>query len=46
MALDGAGRIFVAANAAYRSLVGREDLVGHSLQSVFPEAEGQQLLGL
>ncbi|MCW2933843.1 MAG: rsbU [Actinomycetia bacterium] len=46
VALDGPDRIFVAANAAYRWMVGREDLVGHSLQSVFPEAEGQQLLEL
>ncbi len=44
VALDGPGRIFVAANAAYRSMTGRQDLVGHSLQSVFPEAEGQRLL--
>ncbi|HEY6789069.1 MAG TPA: SpoIIE family protein phosphatase [Trebonia sp.] len=46
VALDGPGRIFVAANAAYRFMAGRDDLVGKALQSVFPEAGGQQLLEL
>jgi len=44
--LDGPGRVVVAANAAYRSMTGRHDLVGNSLQSVFPEAAGQQLFEL
>jgi anti-anti-sigma factor len=34
---------FVAANAAYRAFVGRDDLIGKTLREAFPELAGQQI---
>lgn len=35
----------VAANAAYRRFVGRQDVLGRRMRDVLPEIVGQQLLG-
>jgi PAS domain S-box-containing protein len=45
-ALEGADHRFVAANAAYRTMVGRTELVGRLLRDVMPELAAQQLFEL
>lgn len=39
--LEGRDHVFQLANAAYRTLVGREDLIGHPVARVLPEVVGQ-----
>ncbi|MDF8264839.1 SpoIIE family protein phosphatase [Luteipulveratus flavus] len=41
VALDGPEHRFVAANAAYRAIVGRADVIGRSVREVTPEVSGQ-----
>lgn len=43
VAMDGPEHTFVAANAAYRAIVGREDIIGKPARDVAPEVAGQQL---
>ncbi|WP_442901990.1 SpoIIE family protein phosphatase [Geodermatophilus sp. FMUSA9-8] len=43
-AFAGPEQRFVAANAAYRAMIGKPDLVGLPAREAVPEAEGQQLL--
>ncbi len=40
---DGPEHTFVAANAAYRALLGRSDFIGRRLRDLMPEIEGQQI---
>jgi len=41
MAVEGPRLTIVAANSAYRTVVGRPDLIGRDLADVFPELAGQ-----
>ncbi|MDN5751440.1 MAG: SpoIIE family protein phosphatase, partial [Pseudonocardia sp.] len=41
--LEGPEHRFVAANAAYRAMVGRQDIIGMPVREAFPELLGQQL---
>lgn len=43
VALEGAGHRFVAANRAYRTFVGRSDVIGRPVREILPEVEGQEL---
>ncbi len=43
LALAGPEHLIVAANAAYRAVAGRAQLVGRTLAEAFPEIRGQQL---
>lgn len=43
LGLEGPQHRIVAANAAYRDLVGRTELVGRTMAEVFPEIAGQQI---
>ncbi|MFA1538269.1 SpoIIE family protein phosphatase [Actinomadura monticuli] len=45
VATSGPEHTIVAANAAYRALLGREDFLGREVRDVVPEAVGQHLLG-
>ena len=44
--LDGPDHTFVAANAAYRALVGRSEFIGRPVREVLPEIGGQQVFEL
>jgi serine phosphatase RsbU (regulator of sigma subunit)/anti-sigma regulatory factor (Ser/Thr protein kinase)/anti-anti-sigma regulatory factor len=46
LALAGPDHRIVAANAAYRAVTGRPDVIGLSYREAFPEIEGQQLYEL
>ena len=42
-AMTGPEYTFVAANAAFRSMFARPDLIGRTLREVFPEIESQRI---
>lgn len=45
-AWQGPDHVYVATNAAYRALLGRDDLLGRPVREVVPELEGQQFFEL
>ena len=42
--LRGQNHVIVAANAAYRAMVGRQRLIGYAVREVMPEIDGQNVL--